>query len=355
MTKFIFKNNSKFLSFYLKFIFVFIIFIFINNNISAQCDQTLVERAIENSGSDVIFVRDFKIKNTKERLKSLSPLISYEVTLNQGLTYRFYVENEKNYEGEAILQIYEDNMLLASTFNLATYNDEKSFDFLCSESGTYELIMSFKEPVTGCAVGIMSVVITDSIDFSELIKKNDFKNIIYAGIDNYLEIVTTSNKANNIEVAISNGLIEKKDELYKVRVENEGFVTIEAIAKDSLGTVIETIKKNFVVKKLVLPRLTLDGISGGIISKSNFKNSFPKLELNYLTDAIEFEIIEFTISKNPYSGGIKAINTNFLNNSQIRLIEELNYGENFYITNIKIRDANGTEYELDKIGFILDE
>jgi hypothetical protein len=346
------KGNAK--NKFLKFILLSLILFFLNNKSFSQCDESLVDRAIKNSGKDVLFIRDFKIKNTKKRMTFLSPIVSYELRLNKGIVYRFYVENEEVYEGEAILQVFDDDMLLASTYNFETKTDEKTFDFICEETGAYELIMSFIEPKEGCAVGIMSVVITDSLSFTDLIEKTELTNILYVGIDNYLDIATNNVNAAKIDVSINKGIIESENDLYKVRVEEEGLVVITAVVKDSLNNILETFEEEFIAKILKLPRISLEGNTGGLIPRDLILYSSPKLELNYFSDTYEFEIYEFTVSKYPYSGGIKALNTNVLTQGQIKLIENLSSGETFYITNILIKSSTGVVYELDKIGFIIE-
>jgi len=320
----------------------------------SQCDENLVEKAIKNSGKDALFIRDFKIKNTKKHTSFLSPVMSTEIELISGFVYRFYVENEEIYEATAILQIYEDNMLLGSTYNFETKTYEKSFDFICDETGNFDLIMSFIEPLEGCAVGIMSIVINDSTNFSDIIDKTELSNILYVGIDNFVDIATNNLNADYIDVTINKGTISFENELYKVRVEDEGLVIIKANVKDSLGVIIETFEEEFIAKLLNLPRLTLAKIPGGIISKDKLFFGNPKLELEYFTDDFDFEIIEFTISKYSYSGGIKAVNTNYLTPSQIRIIKELNSGDTFYITNILIKNSNNAIYKLDNVGFIIE-
>ncbi len=350
----IFKKHRNIIKSILKILLIITISIINSLRSYSQCDESLVEKAIKNSGQDVLYIRDFKIKNTKKQLSFLSPVTSSEVRLNSGITYRFYVENEAIYKGEALLQVYDDNMMLASTYNFETKTDEKSFDFICPETGNYEVLMSFIEPLEGCAVGIMSVVFTDSLNLSELIENFDISNIIYVGVDNYVDIATDKDDVFEIDVSINTGTIEFENELYKVRVENEGLVKITANVKDSLGNIIEVIEQEFIAKLLKLPRVLLTGKNGGLISKDIMNVGSLKLEIDLFTDAYDFRIIEFTISKYPLSGGYKAYNTEYLTLGQKNLINELSTGDSFYITNILVKSSNNTIYELDDVEFIIE-
>lgn len=331
---------------------LFLLILILNSNSAfSQCDETLVEKAIRNSGTDVLFIRDFEIKNIKKRVSFLTPVESYELRLNKGLVYRFYVENEENFEAEAIMQIYDDNMLLASTYNFETLTNEKTFDFICEESGNYELVMSFINPAEGCAAGIMSVVITDSLNFEDLIEKTELSNIIYIGVDNFLDIATNEKNAAKIDVKINKGTIEFTNELYKVNVDEEGEIIITATVRDSVGNIVETFTEQFIAKFPKLPRVKFKGNAGGLISKDEIIYGKQTLEFDNKSD---FEIVEFTVSRFAYTGGIKAFNTNVLSSSQLNLIENLESGETFYISNIMIKSSAGIIYKLDNLGFIIE-
>jgi len=61
-------------------------------------------------------------------------------------------------------------------FRYRKQDDHQFFEFACDKSGTYQVLMSFLEGKRGCAIGIMSMILTDSLTTTA--------NISYAGKEN---------------------------------------------------------------------------------------------------------------------------------------------------------------------------
>jgi hypothetical protein len=105
----------------------------------------------------------------------------------------------------------------------------------------------------------------------------------------------------------------------------------------------------------MLPSVTLSGCYGGLFKKSDLNISLPKLEIiNYRND-LQFKILSFEITTKLSLQGFSVENDNRLNYRQINIIKDLNQGETFYITNIKIKDSKGKIYELEPLGFIISD
>jgi len=325
------------------------------DKVYAQCDENLVDKAIMESGIDAIFIRDFKIKQLKKRsLKNTSPK-HFDIRLKKGLTYRFNVQNAKEYEGKAILQLYMENLFLASTYNIENKSDEKVFDFICDETGKYQVLMSFIEARKGCAAGIMSVVINDTLEIADIVDSNMVQNILYTGVDNFLDIAVSDIPGGKVEVSITRGTIVEDDGMYMVKVDKPGPVIIEVIAKDSLGNITETLKAPFEVRLPTLPDLSIDGHSGGLIQKTDIFIRKPQVLLKGGGANLQFRIVEFTISKSQYGSGFTVKNTQFLSSTQQNLIRSLKKGNTFFIKDIVIEGSNGINYKLKPLGFIIRE
>jgi hypothetical protein len=215
--------------------------------------------------------------------------------------------------------------------------------------------MSFIEGNTGCAVGIVSAVIQDSTSVAAFADSSGLQNVLYAGIENYVDIAASNIKDGKLEVSISRGKITEQGGLYLILVDKPGPVTVDVVAKNSQNQVTETFKSEFNVIEPLLPAVSLLGSNGGIIKKREITTSNPELALyNYRNDLV-FKFKKFTISKNLISEGITVNNSNQLSLRQITMIKELKNGETFYIKDIEIEDSKGKVYQLETLGFIIGE
>ena len=327
--------------------------------IAAQCDVKLVDRAIEKSGNDALFIREFKIKQSvndkKKKQKRAASIAKYDVRLNQGFVYRFNIENDQNSESKALIQLRKDNLVLASTYNSESKTDEQNFDYFCEESGPYQVYISFIEGNSGCAVGIISAVIQDSTTMNSFVDSTGMENLLYAGVENYVDIAASDIPGGKLEVSISRGTIVPEGGLYLIQVEESGPLTVNVIARDSLNRVTETFKSEFMVLKPILPTVSLMGSSGGLIKKDEIANTLAELTINKWSSDLEFKIKKFSITTNMVTDGYGVSGSNRLSIRQIALIKELENGDTFYIKNIEIEDSKGKVYQLAPLGFIISD
>lgn len=82
----------------------------------------------------------------------------YSLILSKDTQYRLSICSSKDYPGEGILQLYDNNRLLATTYNVATGKDYPFIDFKCQMTGVYHIFISFKEGKPGLAIGMLSFV-----------------------------------------------------------------------------------------------------------------------------------------------------------------------------------------------------
>ncbi len=123
----------------------------------SQCDATLVTNCCQNINSNFIFLLNYKAKLGKAPSKAEIPVARYSVLLSKGNTYRLDVCSALDFEGEAILQLYDGTKLVASTYQAETKTDFKAFEFYCSKTAIYKIYISFLDGRPGCAVGILSM------------------------------------------------------------------------------------------------------------------------------------------------------------------------------------------------------
>ncbi len=324
-------------------------------NIKAQCNNKLMELAAAHSGNDALFIRDFRVKFEEGTMKRPSPVARYQVLLNEGIHYRFNVVNATDFEGKAILQLYERNRILGSTFDVNTKADLGTFDFICDKTETYQVLMSFREGKRGCAVGVMSLVISDSLYTTFKDKPERELEKLYIGIENELTIAATNIPGGTLEVDISCGEIKGNNGRYIVTVEKEGITTIKVVASDNSGQISEIDSMDFLVQQIPVPYATFSGLQGGLISKHDIEQT-NHLSLIYTFDIEEkpYEIIEFTISKryNELTGE-RSYNSK-LTVAQRAFLQSLKKGDYFVITNIIAKGPDSTTHQLKPLMFIVD-
>jgi len=139
---------------------LFIIFaslLLINYNADAQCNAKLVDIAVgQNRGAT--YLKDFRVKLPEAKPGKPTPIARFKIMLNSGNHYRFNVAKAQEFAGTPIIQLYEGKKLLGTSYLASKNKDFKMFDFLCTKTTTYELIVTFKDGKAGCAVAVLSLV-----------------------------------------------------------------------------------------------------------------------------------------------------------------------------------------------------
>jgi len=125
--------------------------------ISAQDISQLTAQCAANAG-DVMYLEDFVVKLDQGTPGGAAPTQRFAMLLSKNIVYRFSICSAPNSEGEAVLQLYDMNNLIGSTFIPSTGKDYPSFDFKCQKTGVYHIFISFKDGKAGEGVGIMSYV-----------------------------------------------------------------------------------------------------------------------------------------------------------------------------------------------------
>lgn len=122
----------------------------------AQSEDDLVEICAMVAG-DATFLKDFKIRLDAG---DPPPTQRFSVILKKGIKYRFSVCNSKDMDGKVVLQLLDNNRLLATTYVVASGKDYPSIDYVCTKTGAYHLFFNFRDGKPGLAVGLLSLVET---------------------------------------------------------------------------------------------------------------------------------------------------------------------------------------------------
>ena len=313
--------------------------------LSAQCDNTLVEKAASQSGDNAVYLREFKVKfDGSERGKAV-PVARYPILLSKNTTYRFNVCNADEFEGRVILQLYLKDQLMGSTFDTQSATDLQRFDFTCDKAATYEVVMSFDQGKPGCAVGILSL-----LPEKEAVKEDEELDILYAFADNPISIYDDENEFAPIEVSIDNGSITKVDgNSYIVHPEKPGTALLSIRVLNRNGTLKEFKQKRFAVLSLSKPYAAIRGIKNGKISKQELIQA-GRLELWFSEDMkCNYRILSFTLSdKNDLISGLSS-NSSRLTKAQREFINDLLPGTRLYIKNIQARTTEHVVMDIEPV------
>ncbi len=128
-----------------------------SNKLFAQSGQELVDICGMVAG-DATYLKDFQIKLEAAKPGEEPPTARHSVVLSKNTKYRFSVCNSKDFPGEAVLQIYDNNRLLGTTYLVATGKSYPSVDLKCTQTGVYHIFITFKEGKQGMAVALLSFV-----------------------------------------------------------------------------------------------------------------------------------------------------------------------------------------------------
>lgn len=125
-----------------------------SGTVIAQTEDELVE-ICGLIAKDATYLKDFKIKLDAG---DPPPIQRFSVILKKDIKYRFSVCNSKDFEGKVILELFDNNRLLAQTYVIASGKDYPCIDYACTKTGAYHLSFKFKEGKQGLAVGLLSMV-----------------------------------------------------------------------------------------------------------------------------------------------------------------------------------------------------
>lgn len=132
-------------------------FLGLSTTIFAQDNMELVGQCAASAG-DVTYLKDFPVKLDAGTPGGKPPAAKFSLLLSKNTSYRFTICTAPDSEGEAMLQLFEMNNMIGSSYNSTTGKDYPSFDFKCQKTGVYHVFISFKEGKAGEAVGILSFI-----------------------------------------------------------------------------------------------------------------------------------------------------------------------------------------------------
>ncbi len=135
-----------------------LILIFLSAPIFSQFDTDFIEQCSDKSGEDATYLKDFQVVLAAAQPNHVPPVARYPLVLSKNNIYRFSIFTAEESEGKAILQLYDSNKLIFSSYDKNTGEEYNPFNFMCQKTGIYHVFISFREGKEGQAVGILSYV-----------------------------------------------------------------------------------------------------------------------------------------------------------------------------------------------------
>ncbi|MCG8411437.1 MAG: hypothetical protein MI739_09150 [Bacteroidales bacterium] len=129
-----------------------------NNDIFAQSGQELVDICNMVAGEDVTYLKDFQIKLDAAKPGEEPPMSRHSILLSKNTEYLFTICNSKDFQGEAIFKLYDNNRLVTTNYIIATGKYYPKVSFKCSTTGVYHMFVEFREGKQGLAVALLSFV-----------------------------------------------------------------------------------------------------------------------------------------------------------------------------------------------------
>lgn len=134
---------------------IFLSILFLSSGLFAQSNVELVAQCAASAGN-VTYLKDFIVKLDAGTPGGTPPSAKFSLVLSKNTAYRFSICTAPDSEGEAVLQMFDMNVLQGSTYISSTGKEYPFFDFKCQKTGVYHVFISFKEGKPGEAVGILS-------------------------------------------------------------------------------------------------------------------------------------------------------------------------------------------------------
>lgn len=138
-------------------LFVLILFSF-SGILKAQTEENLVDNCALSAGDNTTYLKDYIIKLPEAKSRQDIPVFKATIILVKNTRYRFSLCNANNSEGEGIIQLYDQQRRLATSYIEETGKMYDMIDFPCKKTGQYSIWYTFKEGEKGLAVGIVSMV-----------------------------------------------------------------------------------------------------------------------------------------------------------------------------------------------------
>jgi hypothetical protein len=302
----------------------------------AQCNEEMYQLALSQVGKEVVLVRDFKVKLREGNKRNPSPASKFSVLMQNGITYRFSIAKDKTSTVEPVLQLFDKNELLFTTFDVKQGKSVVNYDYLCNRTGSYQVILSMHENKAGCAIGIMAMVADSAFYAQGNNRAVDEKYILYAGVETPINYTTDQTAFSRVRVTIDRGEIIEKNSTFYALVPTVGPAKIKITLFNNTDSILENSEQEFKVIDLPEPEVSIRDVDNEYITAVSLGNN---LRLK-ITPEI-YQIIEFYIEDIAPYGSYKS-NSEFLTIEMLNFIKSLGPNKPFYLNRIKVAKPDGS-------------
>jgi len=132
---------------------------FFSQSIKAQTEAQRIELCTKVAG-DATLEQSYAIQLSSAKDGERAPTFKKAVAMRKDNRYRFTICTDEESAGEGILQVWDEARIVGSSYNSSTGKTYQSFDFDCTKTAIYVIIISFKDDKGGSAVGVVSHVKT---------------------------------------------------------------------------------------------------------------------------------------------------------------------------------------------------
>lgn len=176
--------------------------------------------------------------------------------------------------------------------------------------------------------------------------------IMYMGVDNPIKIQASEIDLNSITTEIDFGEVIPFGGKYYLRFPSEGLARLKIYSTNKDGRYL-VIQKTYKVVKLPNPVVTIDGKSGGSISRKILKVQ-DKLGINspQIEDDGIYNVLSFELLRVSRTGKESVVNRgNEFSYEARKILKETNSGDLIIIDNIKVKATDGTLKDVNPVVF----
>jgi hypothetical protein len=127
-------------------------------SVHAQTEAQKVDLCTKMAGDDATYLKDFVVELQAAQGNEKAPSAKYSLLLNKDTRYRFTICTDDDSPGKGIIQLFDTNTLMGSTYNPTTGKEFKGFDIDIQKTGVYHVFITFHEGKAGKTIVIMSLV-----------------------------------------------------------------------------------------------------------------------------------------------------------------------------------------------------
>jgi hypothetical protein len=136
--------------------FLAIIFLTVGYTLKAQTEAQKVDMCSKMAGTEATYVKDIIADLPAAQGNERIPSSKTTLILRKDYKYRVTICTDDDSPGKGYVQLFDNQTMLGSSYNMTTGKEFKSFDFDCQKTGAYHFIVQFLEGKAGKAVVIIS-------------------------------------------------------------------------------------------------------------------------------------------------------------------------------------------------------